>query len=348
MPRLVVVIVTWNGRQHLERCLPALRTQTWRDFSIFLVDNGSSDGTVDFVRREHPEVVLIPLATNRGFAEPNNIAMRQAMHDPAVRYLVTLNNDTQPDSGYLEELVACAERHPDAGAIQPKVVNFFEPGVIDSAGMVIGRDMSATNRGLKEVDRGQYEQEEEIFGAAASAALYRRTALEAVALFDGDGVPQYFDREYFAYHEDVDLAWRLRLAGYRAYYAPRARVFHVHSATGGQASPFKAFHVHRNHYCNMIKNLPLRFLLAALGRMPAVYGRALVGVARGRGAAAGVAQGARRGGDGIARLVLRGWWQVLERLPRLLRLRRQIQGRRTVGGAAISTWFRRFGSGGES
>lgn len=340
--KIAIVIVSWNGRQHLERCLFALRGQTVRDFKIILVDNGSIDGTAEFVRIEYPEVVLIPLEENHGFAEPNNIAIRQALCDPAVRYLVTLNNDTQPDPRYLEELVACAERHPDAGAIQPKVINFFQQDTIDSVGMLIGRDMSAVNRGLKEPDHGQYQQEEEIFGAAASAALYRRSALEAVVLRDEDGIAQYFDRDYFAYHEDVDLAWRLRLAGFHAYYAPKAIVYHVHSATGGQASPFKAFYVHRNHYCNIIKNLPITFLLRALMLMPWVYMLLLSGMLRRRGSAARLAQQPGQKKTSLPLIVLRGWWQVIMMMPRLLKKRHQIQSRVTVDQREIGAWFQRF------
>ena len=338
---VAVVIVSWNGRHHLEGCLPALRAQAFRDFSVILVDNGSTDGTVDFVRANYPEVDVVDLPENRGFAGPNNLGISRAFIDPSVRYVVTLNNDTRPEPGYLAELVACAGRHADAGAIQPKVVNYYEPTRIDSAGILISRDMNAVNRGLGETDTGQYAREEELFGASASAALYCREALEVTALPRPDGTVDYFDGDYFAYYEDVDLAWRLRLAGFPAYYAPHAVVWHVHSATGKSCSPFKAFYIHRNLFCNIIKNLPLRQLVRALVLMPGVYWTALREVVSGRGAAAEVADRGR-GGEHPVRLVIRGWWQVLRMLPALLAKRSRIQAARKADGREIEHWFDRF------
>ncbi|GAB6082638.1 glycosyltransferase family 2 protein [Desulfuromonas carbonis] len=340
-PEVAVIIVNWNGRQHIEQCLPALRAQTFREFSVILVDNGSSDGSVEWVRDQYPEVRLIPLERNRGFAQPNNLGIAAAFAAPQVHFVVTLNNDTRPEPDYLAELVACAGRHPKAGSIQPKVSNFFAPDTIDSTGILIAANLSAVNRGLKERDVGQFEREEEIFGASASAALYTRTALEQTALVGADGGPEYFDADYFAYYEDVDLALRLRLAGFDSYYTPAARVWHVHSATGKNYSPLKAFYIHRNQYLNMIKNLPLLPLAKALLLMPQLYWQSLLSVLRRHGAAGELARQSA-GGEHPAQLVLRGWWQVLLLLPRMLRKRQQVQRSRLAGHREIASWFKRY------
>lgn len=342
MSELAIIIASWNGRQHLEGCLPALREQTFRDFNIILVDNGSTDGTVDFVHTHFPEVEVVALPQNEGFAGPNNLGINGALADPDVRYVVALNNDTKPETDYLTELIACAKRHPEAGAVQPKVINFYQPSVIDSTGILIDKSMSAVNRGLKVADQGQYEVEEEIFGAAASAALYTRKALECVALIGRNGQREFFDGDYFAYYEDVDLAWRLRLAGFSCFYTPAARVFHVHSATGKSYSPFKAFYIHRNQYFNIIKNLPLPQLIRALLFMPRLYLASLLSVLKGRGAAAELARGAEKSGSNPVTIVVRGWWQVLRLLPVMLEKRGQVRKMRVVPNAEIDSWFRRF------
>jgi len=340
---LALVIANWNGREKLETCLKALSMQSFQDFRIFLVDNGSHDGSAAFVRENFPEVKLITLDSNHGFADPNNRAIRLALEDPNVHSILTLNNDTSVAPDFLEELIACAERHPEASVIQPKIINYYEQDVLDSTGMLIARGMSAVNRGLGEKDTGQFDQEEEIFGAAASAALFKRDALEKVALRNDDGSSDYFDSDYFAYHEDVDLAWRLRLAGYKAVYTPKAKVLHVHSMTGGSASPFKAHQVHRNHYFNLNKNVPGRFLLRALVQMVGVYWASLVEVKQGQGAAAQLKESARENSQSMVSIVLRGWIDVLRNLPRMWRKRKQVQAIRTVTNQDIESWLSRFG-----
>jgi len=339
---LAVVIVNWNGRQHLGICLAALQGQSYAPFRVIVVDNGSSDDSVEFVRALYPDVELIQLEGNRGFAAPCNMGISRALERPEIEFIVTLNNDTDPEPTYLEELVACARRNPTAGAVQPKVVNYFEADRLDSTGIMIAADMSAVNRGLGETDRGQYGQEEEIFGAAASAALYPRAALEQVALPVAGGPSEFFDGSYFAYHEDVDLAWRLRLSGFQAYYTPRAVVRHVHSATGKSRSPFKAFYVHRNHLFNLSKNLPLFFLLRALALLPLMYLWSLVSVLRGRGAASGLGQTTKGAGCNMAGILLRGWGQFFLHMPGLLAKRKQIQARRRVSHREISSWFKLY------
>lgn len=331
MTTVAVIIVNWNGKDFLRTCLESLQNQTFKDFRVICVDNGSTDDSRELCQ-EFPFVEWIELPENRGFAEPNNIGIARAFEDRNISFIVTLNNDTKVESAYLHELVACAHRHPEAGSIQPKVLRMPAQGIFDSAGMLIYKDMSAINRGQGERDNGQYEQEEEIFGASASAALYSRRALEDVAL----GKNEYFDRDYFAYYEDVDLAWRLRLRGFRCYYTPRALVTHIHSATGKRHSPFKSFHIHRNQYYTIIKNLPVRDLARALAFMPVRYLLLLSSVLRKKGPAARLSESL---GGGMASMVLRSWVQIARTLPRTIAKRRMIQARRVVSSRDVRKWF---------
>lgn len=337
--QLVVTLVNWNGRDMLADCLESVRAQTFHDFSLIVVDNGSDDDSVAFLREHYPEVELIEFDHNTGFAYPHTVAIKRALEDPGVEYILTLNNDTALDPDFFAEMVAAAQRHPDAGSIQGKVVNFYDPTLIDCTGILVHWDMSAMNRGQTEKDTGQFDQEEEIFGPSASAALYRREALEKTRLPNGD----IFDSSYFAYYEDVDLAWRLRLAGYTSWYTPKAIIKHIHSATGVNHSPFKAFHVHRNHYFNMIKNLPFWFLLRALLFMPIRYLLLVSSIFRRKGAAARLSENVSSGQKGgIVRMVLRSWWQILKALPSLLRKRWSIQRARVVSHTQVYRLLRRY------
>lgn len=356
MAEVIVTIVSFNKRDLLRECLRSLKAQTFRDFVLYLIDSGSTDQTAEMVAYEYPEAKLYCLKENSGFAYPYNLAITAGMSEhPEAKYIIALNNDTKCDPRYLEEMVSAAKRHPEAGSIQPKLVNYFDQKVIDCVGMLIHPDMSAINRGQKEVDRGQYDVEEETFGASGSAALYRREALEAVAeqanpkLIQKCGaggiaapiIRDYFDSDYFAYYEDVDLAWRLRLKGYESWYAPRAVVWHVHSATGVNSSPFKAFHIHRNLYYNMIKDLPGLFLCRALFLMPIRYFLSVVSVLRGKGNSARLASNSKRD-QSIARIVWKTWREVLKNRDRLWQKRRQIQRSRKVSAGEIANWFRKY------
>jgi GT2 family glycosyltransferase len=333
---VAIIIVNWNGREYLENCLKSLRNQTFKNFRIILVDNGSTDDSVKYVGDNFLDVQIIKFETNTGFAYANNVGIKEAFKDQSIKHIITLNNDTDTDSEYVGAMVRCAENHPEAGSIQPKVINFYDKYIIDSVGILIYPDMNAINRGQKEKDQGQYEREEEIFGASASAALYAREALEKTVL-PGEN---YFDSDYFAYYEDVDLAWRLRLSGYKSYYCPKAIVYHIHSATGKNYSPFKSFHIHRNQYYNIIKDLPLVFLIKALAMMPIRYFLLVSSIIRKKGPAAKLSQNEQK--QSVTGIVFRSWKEAAKNLLQLLKKRKYIQKKRVVRNSEINEWFQRY------
>jgi GT2 family glycosyltransferase len=250
--QVCVVIVNWNGRYHLETCLPALFTQTFTDFEIVLVDNGSTDGSAEWVETNFPHVQLIRNAQNVGFAKGNN----QAIRATDAEFVVTLNNDTRVESGWLAALVEAATSDPTVGMVASKMLFADRPDVINSAGIALDPVGIAWDRLGGASDKPDQETWVEVFGPCAGAALYRRAMLDQVGLFD---------EGFFAYLEDVDLAWRARLAGWRCLYAPVARVYHVHSATGIEGSPLKSRLLGRNKIWSIAKNYgPTRRLLAYL------------------------------------------------------------------------------------
>lgn len=238
-----VIVVNWNGKEYLGPCLSSLLAQTYPYYEIILVDNGSTDGSVAYVQQRFPEVRIIANATNTGFAAANNIAIRATSGE----YVATLNNDAVVHPCWLEELVASAKADEGVGMVASKILFHHRKDMIDSAGITVDKAGIAWSLQHGERDDGRAEDQMEVFGACAAAALYRRAMLEDVGLFDED---------FFAYHEDVDLAWRARLLGWRCLYNPRAIVYHIHSATGTEGSPFKNYLLGRNKVWTVAKNCP--------------------------------------------------------------------------------------------
>jgi len=259
-PRVSVIVVNWNGREHLEVCLDSLAQQTFHDFEVILVDNGSVDDSVAFVREKYPWVRLVSLSVNSGFATGNNRGFEHADGD----YIVTLNNDTKVAPEWLEKLVAVADQHPRAGMIGCRICHFDDPDLIDSLGMGICSDGMTRgrfrNRRWSELDR-KWRPVEEILLPSACAALYKKKMLQETGFFDDD---------FFAYAEDTDLGLRGRLASWDALLATEAVVYHKYSQTAGKLSPFKVRLVERNHFWVVLKCFPLRYLwalpLTTLGR----------------------------------------------------------------------------------
>lgn len=245
-PLVSVVLVNWNGLPVIESCLESILCQTYRPLEVIVVDNGSEDGSPDLVRERFPRVRLIVNKKNVGFGGGNNIGIKASRG----RYIMILNNDTRLDPGCIDRLMHSLERDRRFGAGVPKILLDNEDNRIDAAGIVVYPDGLSIGRGRMESGE-RYDEETEVFCASGCAALFRREMLDDIGLFDED---------FFAYAEDTDLGWRARLAGWKAYYVPRAIVYHHHSKKFGTYSARKAFLVERNRTWVAWKNFPLPIL----------------------------------------------------------------------------------------
>ena len=319
MINTTVIIVNWNGKKYLRDCLDSLERQTFKNFKVIFVDNGSGDDSVAFVRKNYPKVEIKEISHNVGFSAGYNLGFRLAFRDENIKWVVALNNDTKLDENYLGEIVGCAKRHSDAGSIQPKIFNFYEKEKIDCAGIYVARDGTAHNRGYGEIDRGQYNDEKEIFGANATAALYSKESLEKTKLPNDN----YFDRDHFAYYEDVDLALRMRLAGFKAYLCPKAIVWHVHSGSTGKSSLFNVYYLHRNYFFALIKNYPLGKLFKTLLIRAGSYFSLLLNVFKKKKRETELMQGLGKARVGF--VILKAWGSVIVNLPSLIRKRKFIK-----------------------
>lgn len=248
-PTVAVIVVNWNGRAYLEKCLAALRVQTYRWFEIVLVDNASTDDSVAWVRSAFPEVTVIQLDHNAGFAAANNAGIRATRSD----YVALINNDAYAEPEWLTKSIEVAEQHPAAGAVAAKLVFARDPTRINAGGLALDWAGFCWEWRGGELDDPAESEVVECFGPSGAAALYRRAMLDEIGLFDED---------FFAYAEDADLNWRALRAGWQCLYAPAARVHHVTSATAGEGSRFKNYLLGRNKVWLLVKNVPTGKYLA--------------------------------------------------------------------------------------
>lgn len=245
MPRVSVIIPTWNGAELLRVALRSLDAQRFRDFEVIVVDNASSDDTLAMMTREFPDARQVSLPENRGFAAAVNAGIEAARGE----IIVLLNNDTEADPDWLAALVAGLDRHPEAGSCASKMLDFTDRTRIDAAGDQMA--LQATSIGRGEPDGPEFSRERYVFSACAGAAAYRREVFETIGRFD---------ERFFAYLEDVDVGFRAQIAGYRCVYVPDAVIYHRGGATSDRISDIRAFWLIRNSLFLFFQNMPARVL----------------------------------------------------------------------------------------
>lgn len=313
VPGLVtVVIVNFNGGDVILRCLAALQRQQFRMFETIVVDNHSTDGSVAQIESQFPSVRVLRLETNLGFAGGVNHALRGHVHSPL---LVLLNPDAFPEVEWLGNLVAAAEQCPEYAAFGSRM--FSDPSMqhLDGVGDVYHISGIPWRQGHGQADSIRYNQRSEIFAPCAAAALYRTEPLRSIGCFDED---------LFLYIEDVDVGFRLRLAGHRCLYVPEARVWHVGSAFVGKHSDFQIYHGHRNLVWVFLKNMPTALLMLLLPvHLALTVVSLLVFSAKGQ-----------------ARTIFRAKWDALRGIPHYWGKRKQTQGHRKASVMVIAQALR--------
>ncbi|MFQ5576080.1 MAG: glycosyltransferase family 2 protein [Anaerolineae bacterium] len=240
-PTLSVIIPNWNGARYLPTCFNALARQTYPALQTILVDNASTDNSIQLTQNTFPWVNIIRLPRNLGLTGALNRGIRQA----GGQIIAPLNNDTEVDPGWAGALAAALEAAPEAGMAASKMLLFNRRNIIHSAGDAFGADGVPINRGVWQEDRGQFDGDTFIFGGCGGAVAYRKSMLDDIGLFDED---------LFMYCEDVDLNWRAQLAGYRCVFVPGARVYHHLSATGG--GKLASYYTGRNTLFVLAKSAP--------------------------------------------------------------------------------------------
>jgi GT2 family glycosyltransferase len=241
MQNVSIIIPNYNGARYLPPCFDSLNKQTYPNLEVIMVDDGSSDQSVALTQKNYPWVNVVRHDQNQGFVQAMNDGFRRASGE----IIISLNNDTEVDSGWVEALVNAFAAHPEAGIAASKIRLFDRREALHSAGDTFGTDGIPINRGVWQVDNGQFDGDTFIFGGCGGAIAYRREMLDQIGLYD---------EALFMYCEDVDLNWRAQLAGYRCVFVPQALVYHHLSATGG--GMLASYYSGRNTILVLVKNLP--------------------------------------------------------------------------------------------
>ncbi len=311
MPAISVIIVNWNGKDLLPECLSAMRRQTFTNFETILVDNGSADGSVDYIRAEFPEVRVLALPHNLGFTGGNIAGYEVATGN----LIVLLNNDTEVHPVWLDEIHKGSLKYPEAGSFASKMMYFDDRQRIENCGFDVSSGGMTAELGRNEIDGPDWAYPRKVFGACGGAVAYRRSMLEDIGFLDPD---------FFMIYEDVDLSFRAQLSGYECVYLPQAVVYHRYRATIGKQPALQVFYAQRNIDLVFCKNLPAgQILRSAPQRLLYEVGAALYFLVLGSGTA-----------------FLRAKLDVLRRLPSVLKKRKAIQQRKIITNAQLRAQMR--------
>lgn len=265
--KVSVNLITWNGKKYLPYCLDAIGKQTFKDFSLLILDNGSTDGTMEFLKNFKFQIANYKIVfndKNAGFAAGHN----KALHMSDSEYVLVLNQDIILEPNFLEVIVNFLDTHPGVGAVTGKLLQWnFEKNkktnIIDSCGLKIFKNHRIVELGAGEADDKKWNTSREVFGVSGAAPVYRRTALEDVA-----SSGEFFDKDFFSYKEDIDLAYRLCLFGWKSWFLPEAVAYHDRTARGSgeknidtarqrkSKSIFVNYHSYKNHLFFLFKNVP--------------------------------------------------------------------------------------------
>ncbi len=355
--KVSINLVTWNGKKYLPYCLESIFAQTFKDFSLLILDNGSTDGTAEFLKNYKLQITNYKIIFNKenvGFAAGHNQVVKTAKSD----YVLMLNQDIILEPDFLEVAVKFLDSHPEVAAVTGKILRWnFEnnqkTNQLDSCGLKIFKNHRVIELGTGETDSEKWDRLCEVFGVSGAAPVYRRKALEDVAIpryfglsstfFHGaqwsrDNDPladerEYFDTDFFSYKEDVDLAYRLRLRGWQAWYLPEARAYHdraARSVAGGDAeaararkskSKFVNYHSYKNHLFFLLKNVPAGVWLRYGHRIKWYEFKKIIYLLF------------------FEPKTLRAWGEFFRKLPGMWKKRKWITARKKVGDAEIKRWL---------
>lgn len=277
--------------------------QTYSDLEIYIVDNGSKDGSVEFIEENYPSVKLVKFPHNTGFAPAVNAGIKAA----SGQYLALINNDTVVDKNWVSELAAVLDSHPEIGSVGCKMLAYDDHKLLDGVGDGYRRGGLPGRIGHREIDTGRFDTQRYILGACGGAAVYKRSMLDDIGLFDED---------YFAYLEDVDIALRAQSAGYKCLYVPSAIIYHLGCGTTGSGySPLVVKLSARNNINTIVKNIPMPLLIKFLPQI--IYWQAFY-----------FAVVIWRGGQLIPWML--GTFEALFMLPKMIAKRFEINKKRKV------------------
>lgn len=331
LPLVSIVIPNWNGKKYLKDCITSLRGQTHNNLEIIVVDNASKDDSVEYLQKNFPDTKIIQHRSNLGFGAANNTGISAAQGE----YIMMLNNDTRLEPNCIEELIRSIERNKKYGACASKILLENEDNLLDVAGIAVCLDGLSIGRGRLE-SSDKFNDEEEVFFASDCACLYKKEMLEDIGLTN-----EVYDVDFFAYADETDMGWRAQLAGWKCIYNPKAVVYHLHSASSGSYSSFKAFLVERNRIWVAIKSFPVSFLILGLFYTILRYSYQALGAFTGKGAAGRFTKEANK--FELIKILIKANASAFSGLPKMLKKRREIMKKKRVSNRELYLLLKRFG-----
>ena len=313
-----VIIPTYNGLENVIGVLKSLNNQTTKDYRIIIVDNCSTDGTVEYVKKEHKDVILIENTSNEGFSKAVNSGILSSTNANISDIILLLNNDIELEPDFIKKGVNTFKEVSDADFIAVKMMNYFKRDVIDDTGDFIRRSGGTPMaRGHGEKDNGQYDEAGFVFGACAGAAFYKSKLFKDVGVFDED---------FFAYLEDVDLSFRLQIYGYKCYYNPKIICYHKRRETTNKFEGWETYYSERNLISLRLKNYPFSlyikysplFFLARINR----YIKFLFIYPK-----------------GTFKYAVKGYFSGVMQIPKIIGKRKIIQSNRKAGSKYLENLF---------
>ena len=334
--KIAVIIINWNGKHLLEECLISVRNQDYNNYKTILVDNGSSDGSVACVRERFSEVKIISLNENTGFAKANNIGIYKALKDKEVEYIALLNNDAIAEKNWLSEMFQVIKKDQKIGSVAPKILKYYKRDEFDSMGMKIRIIGSGMNNLVNKKNDDKYSKSVEIFGPTGCSCLYKKEMLEDIVIKD-----EYFDNDFFAFCEDLDLNWRARLRRWKSFTAPMSIVYHKGSESFQVYSFSKAYHSHRNRLFVILKNYPFKYFVKGMLFFIFSYTYYFSSILSNKGYSARTKE--KIGYLNTAKFIIKGWISFFMFLPRMIKKRLYIKKRKLITNKDLSQWFEVFG-----
>lgn len=347
MSQVIIHILTWNDRRYLPDLFESIEEQTYKDFTVRVLDNGSNDGTVEYLQQYYPRVLVGKNTKNAGFAGGHNQLFRYTLDhlgevDPSDVFVMVANSDMIWQPEIVEELVKALEKNPKLAGVQPKLYRAFgenvgdevleetmKSDILDTTGLSVKKGFRMSDRAAGELDEGQYDQKIDIFGPTGTMSLFRLSALIDVMHEPGE----IFDGDFFAYREDCDLAWRLRRAGWKSEFVPTAKAHHYRGMYGAEKQslwqrlknrrgqrPFFAALSTRNQLLLLIKNLSFtNFVLYSPWLIFGEGGRTLYGAI-------------------VESMTRKRLLEIPKLLPKMLKKRKQIFAQSSVPEAEIRSY----------
>jgi len=300
MPKVFVVIPNWNGLDFIRPCLDSLKNQSLKA-TVIVVDNGSTDGSWELIEKDYPSVELVKLPTNTGFAGGVNTGISRALKENAEN-IILFNNDAIADKDFVKNLAESAAENSKYGIVTCKFM-LMDKKHLDSTGDFYSVWGLPSPRGRNELDRGQYDNDLEVFGATGGASLYKAGLFKDIGLFDED---------FFAYFEDVDISYRAQLAGWKVRYEPTAKAYHHLSATSSRLGDFARYHSAKNFLLLYAKNMPFWLYIKHLPFFTIQFLRMMLGSIKRR----------------KFKVFLKGTWAAIKLHPSTRKKRKHIQSTR--------------------